>query len=436
MTDNNKQPLRVGYVLKRFPRFSETFILNEILALERRGVEVLVFSLMRPPEEPRHHYLEQLQARVIYLPGTRDTARICLGDAVGGAKPAGIRLESVLPRGSEPLPGLLAGKSPVEATHLVQQAGVLASLAAVAGVEHLHAHFASNATLVSLLASRISGIPFSFTAHARDIYHTYTDKQTDDTIRAARIREAAFVATVSDYNRRHLQELVSRNHRCDIRRLYNGIDQSRFNGGKKQGTHDPFRFVGVGRLVEKKGFGYLVDACFQLRDLDLRFQCRIIGDGPERHDLQERIDRFDLGDWVEILEPQPQEQLVGTLEDADAMVLPCVVAKSGDRDGLPTVLLEAMAMGLPLISTEVAGVPEIIEHGKTGYVVPPENASLLAAVMQSMIRFPDKTLRMGRLGRARGESMFNLDTNAGILGDWFAESARGATTGLASVGAC
>ena len=417
--------LYVAYILKRFPRFSETFILNEVLALERQGVKVEIFSLMRPPEETRHSYLKQLKADVTYLPDVRDYRKLNL--AVGGIHD----MTSVVPlylaqnRDLATLPTLLAGKTEEEAGHLMVQAAVLALLVGARRIDHLHAHFGSNAASVALMAGRIMNFPVSFTAHARDIYHTYQDPEIDDMVRACKIRMASFVVTVSDYNRKHMAGLVEPAGARSIRRLYNGIDLNRFDSVVTKQPGNCYQFIAVGRLIEKKGFRFLIDACRILRERGAGFRCVIVGDGPDRELLQQQILDNVLQDSVHLVSAQPQEKLIESLGASDTMVLPCVVARSGDRDGLPTVLLEAMAMRLPLISTDVAGVPEIIQQEVTGYVVPPGNAGLLAASMLLNIKYPEKAREMGLAGRERANSLFNLQTNTRKLHSWFDQSRIG-----------
>ncbi len=415
-------PLRVGYVLKRFPRFSETFILNEILELERQGVEVEVFSLMRPPEEQRHAMLAELRSPVTYLGGAAMTDRCRVSSGIDGTGKAA--LAEQLPDGAPPFGPVFSGKSPRESVHLSLQAAQVALLVEARGIRHLHAHFGSNAASVALLASRLSRRTFSYTAHARDIYHTYVDPAADDAMRAAKMREAAFVATVSEYNRAHLAGLLKVPERGRVRRLYNGIDLERF----ALADANPQRFFGgrllaVGRLVEKKGFADLVAAAGMLARSGLSFSVDIVGEGPLQGALADAIRGSGLERQVRLLGARPQHELVGMLAEASAVVLPCVVTSSGDRDGLPTVLLEAMAAGLPVVSTRVAGVPEIIEAGETGLLVDPGNPRQLADALHWLLRNPARASAMGAAGRRRARSLFDLKQNVATLVGWFRDAA-------------
>ena len=417
---------KIGYVLKRFPRLSETFILNELLELRRQGALVEVFSLLKPPEETRHELLAMLDAEVVYLPGAKAIkgCAVATGAAAGPTRKVALnRLLAERP----PMAELLSGKRPDEAAHLCLQAAALAMLASTRDLAHLHAHFASNATTAALLASRWSGIAFSFTAHARDIYHTYVDAATDAAARRRKIAEARFVVTVSDYNRHHLIELAGPETAGKIRRLYNGIDLSRFAFERRIGSGEAPLFLAVGRLIEKKGFTHLIEACRLLRTRGVRARGLIIGEGPERNALQKQIGSAALEELVELAGARSQEAVLAAMRRATAIVSPCVVSACGDRDGLPTVLLEALAVGLPAISTTVAGIPEIIENEHTGLLVPPADPERLAEAMLRILAEPELGERLGREGRIKAERDFDLRTNVAVLRDYFARSASGDT---------
>jgi colanic acid/amylovoran biosynthesis glycosyltransferase len=409
--------LTLGYVLKRFPRLSETFVLNEILELERQGHRVEVFSLLRPPLEARHDLIKELKARVTYLPSASTLMKTKLQE---GLEAEVSDLTGALSGGATACEPVFNHASAEEAAALQFKAAAVAALAQARGVDHLHAHFASDAATVALLASRLSGIPFSFTAHARDIYHLYKSISSDNAMRRAKIAEAEFVATVSDYNRAHLKQ-VAPSHGARVRRLYNGIDLERFT--PKPAERKAGQIVAVGRLIEKKGFSDLIKACAILSDNGVKFQCTIIGDGPLLGELQSQISRYSLQGTVEIAGPQPQERLIGMVRQASVAVLPCIVSESGDRDGLPTVLLEAMALALPVVTTSVSGGPEIVAHGETGLVVEPGDPEALAASIETLLESPAIASKMGAAGRKRAESLFSLETNVATLATWFEEAA-------------
>ncbi|MFM7446034.1 MAG: glycosyltransferase [Tabrizicola sp.] len=394
----DQAPTRIGYVLKRFPRFSETFILNELLALEALGIECHVFSLLTPPDEPRHARLSQLRAPVTYL-----------------AKPA-----TITPVSDAEDAVLFVGNDPRSVASLQAKAAEVARLARQAGITHLHAHFGSDPTTVALLAARELGGTFSYTAHARDIYHTYVSPEVDTAKRRAKLSEAAFTVTVSDCNLDHLSTLCPEAAER-IYRLYNGIDLTLFSPADNV---VPGRIVAVGRLVEKKGFSVLVDACAELRDRGLAFDCRIIGDGPLQGALQAQIADLDLAGWVTLTGPMPQERLADELGTAAIATLPCVIAQDGDRDGLPTVLLEAMGKGIPVVTTTVTGGPEIVAEDETGLLCRPGDPVALADALEALLNDPGRARAMGIAGRRRAEQLFDLSTNALRLSGHFSRMTK------------
>ena len=381
----------IAYVLKRFPRFSETFILNELLAHEAAGARVHVFSLLAPPDEPRHARLADLRAEVTML------------------KPFG--RASAPPEPAAGDRALFPGRTAAEIGALQAKAARVAQTAAAKGITHLHAHFGSDATTVALLAARAIGGTFSFTAHARDIYHTYVTPEADAAMRRAKMREAAFVVTVSEFNARHLRGLCPE---ARVLRIYNGIDLAAFRP-VDPARQRPGRLLAVGRLVPKKGFDILLNACALLRARGVRFDLSLVGDGPLAGALRERIGQLGLERQVRLEGAMPQQDLVRHMAAAQAAVLPCIVTESGDRDGLPTVLLEAMARALPVVTTTVSGGPEIVADGATGRLCPPGDPVALADALAEVLGDPARARAMGLAGRALAEHRFDLGRNAAQL---------------------
>ena len=368
--------MKVGYVLKMFPRLSETFVLNELVELERQGVDVHVFSLKRPDEQLFHRDVARLRAPVSYAPD--------LGQHVD-------------PR----------------VKHR-RQAASLAPLVRRAGVQHVHAHFASGATSVALHVHRLTGVPFSFTAHAKDIY-TVTVRPQD---LARKLRTAQFAVTVSDYNAEYLRALAPDSR---LVRIYNGLDLSLFSRNGAVPAAPPL-VLGVGRLVEKKGFGDLVRACAVLRDRGVFFQCRIVGKGPLAKELRALVRELGLRRAVELSGPLPREELIGLYRRAAVVAAPCLVAADGNRDGLPTVLVEALALGLPVVSTPVTGIPELVEDGRTGLLVPERDPEALAGALDRLLADRARAGALALEGRRRVERAFDLRRNVARLRELFEEA--------------
>jgi colanic acid/amylovoran biosynthesis glycosyltransferase len=409
--DSTKCSLRVGYVLKVFPRLSETFILNEILELERQGVEVDVFSL-KPPTEPRYHGdLSRLRAAVTYLPageGSEAWRQIRSGWRASDFNASRVG-HSFLQAVSMQDP---------TAFKLFTQALVLAGAIRSRGIQHLHAHFATSATSVAMMASKLTGTPFSFTAHAKDIYH----QNADSDLLVAAIEEASFAVTVTDHNVASLSCLTpAAGHK--VRRIYNGVSLERLQPGPGELQCPPV-IVSVGRLIEKKGFPYLVHACRLLKDRRRLFQCVIIGGGDKEPELRDLIKRLELTEDVVLAGAMEHECVLKTIRQSAVMALPCIVGEDGNRDALPTVLLEALALGRPIVSTDLPGVTEIVDDGVNGALVPQRDSQALAAELETLLEDPDLRVSFGRAARLKAERAFDLTQNVAVLAGLFQEAAR------------
>jgi glycosyltransferase involved in cell wall biosynthesis len=383
---------KVGYVVKRYPRYSETFIVNEILAHEAAGVELEIFSLLPPTDSHFQDVIARVRAPVHYLPGE-------------GSKVA--TFWNTLTGAVAELPDLWA-KMPLASTEDVRdvaQGLALARHVKRLGIGHLHAHFASAPTTVARIAGAFAGITYSFTAHAKDIFHEQVRK--DDLAR--KFQEAFAAVTVSDFNAAYLGELGFKN----VARVYNGLDLARFPYSAPEKRLP--RVVGIGRLVEKKGFGDLIAACGILRDRGCSFDCQIIGLGEEEQSLRQHIMQLDLQKQVELIGPRPQSEIVAILQSASVLAAPCVIGEDGNRDGLPTVLLEAMALGTPCVSTDVTGIPEVVKNGETGLVVAQRSPEALAEAILRVLSNPSERVCLATEARRLIENEFDAHQNAARL---------------------
>jgi glycosyltransferase involved in cell wall biosynthesis len=290
--------------------------------------------------------------------------------------------------------------------------------ATIAGkrITQIHAHFASLPGFLALVVSRLLGISFSITAHARDIY-------VDTVMLREKLREAALVITCTEYNRRFLETFEGRTSGANVYRVYHGIDPDRFRR-QAVGSHElqpdravsvsgssPLRILSVGRLVEKKGFPFLVEACRMLKERGHRIICTIVGDGERKREIIELIQMRHLQDDVSIIDPMPEKMLIRHYQSADVFVLPCIVAGNGDRDGIPNTLIEALSMELPVISTDISAIPELIEHEVTGLLVPQRDAESLAQAVETLASDEALAKRLGQTGREKVISRFNLTRN-------------------------
>ncbi len=377
----------LGYVLRMFPQTSETFIANEVLELERLGVPIRIYSYRRPKDAVYHGFLRLIRAKIAYLPDPlyrHVWGLVRAQRAIRGIDPVRYRrtLRYVLVR------SLRSVKPDVWRRFL--QASYLAYLMRDGGVDHLHAHFAHRSTQVAMLAGMLTGLPFSFSAHAKDIY------AADPADLREKVQAAQFVVTCTRANQKYLQEIVAADQRDKIHLCYHGVDISKFRPFEGRIIRDRHLILAVGRLVEKKGFRHLLNACKILRDKGHDFRCLIIGEGPDRRSLQKMVRTLALQDVVVFEGSRSQEEVLDSYRRATVFALPCQVVKDGDRDGIPNVLFEAMATGLPVVSTPVSGIPELIENGRNGLLVAERDPEALASAIELLLQ--DGALREG-LGR-------------------------------------
>jgi glycosyltransferase involved in cell wall biosynthesis len=400
---------RIAYVLKRYPRYSETFIVNEILAHEAAGVEIEIFTILPPHDSHFQDLISRVRAPVNYLPKTetkainfwkalKETSQV-FPDMWGTLKAAA---------GEDTLKTAVV-EDTLDLYHaFVYHALIVAQQARLKGISHFHAHFGTSATAVARIASLISGIPYTFTAHAKDIFHESV--RADDLRR--KLQDAAAVITVSDYNRDYLVSQFG-STAMRVQRIYNGLPLQDFP--YQAGQERAPRIVFVGRLVEKKGVNYLIEACEKLVSRGLEFECKIIGSGDLEVELRAQIDRLGLSERVELLGLRPQKEVKRLMQSAMVLAAPCVVAEDDNRDGLPTVLVEAMALGTPCVSTEVTGIPEVLVNGKTGLLVPERNASELAAALELLLTDASLRVRLAAQARQLVEEKFDISRNAACM---------------------
>jgi colanic acid/amylovoran biosynthesis glycosyltransferase len=385
----------VGYVVKRYPRFSETFVVREVLAREAAGERVEIAAL-RPSVDSRfHELLARVQAPVTRIPDDIRSAERAWS-AIRAARPSLPGLDAVLPE--------LVGVSAVDAV----QAVLLSRWVVERGIGHLHAHFATVPGRTARLASLVTGVPYSLTAHAKDLFHDSVDHRVLGDV----LGDAHHVVTVSDWNvawvRREVPAAAAKVHR-----VYNGLD---LDALAFSSPHDrPPVAAAVGRLVEKKGFADLADAVALLRYRGTAVRLELAGEGPTEAALREQVRRSGLTDLVTFHGPLPQHEVHGLLRRSAVFAAPCVVAADGDRDGLPTVLVEAMALGTPCVATPVTGIPEAVRHDRTGLLVPERDPYALADGLEALLADGDRRERLARAASALVESEFDSAQQARVL---------------------
>lgn len=386
-----------AYVFERFPSFTQTFCVREVEELRRQRVCPLVFSIHDTTGEDIRHFPPELVDRVITLPQ---------GDALVDEVKA-LKSANLLPQKTV-LTLRNWGENPDK--RRVHEAAWIGHRLQQAKVRHVHAHFAGIAARTCWWLREFHGVSYSFTGHANDILCPDPFAVS----RAMLVRDATTVVTVSDFTAAYLRREYGGGRK--VKRVYNGLDLepiSRGIGAVPKAV--PPVILGVGRLTAKKGFGDLIDACRLLRDRGLEFSCEIIGDGELRGELAARIDAHGLGGTVTLAGPQAMDHIIRRLHEASVFALACATEDDGGMDNLPTVIMEAMAASLPCVSTTLAGVPEMVIDGKTGWLVAEKNPAQLADALERVLAAPEQAAAFGLAGLARARKLFDQRLTARAL---------------------
>jgi len=398
---------KIVYLVDEFPSVSETFILREMQGLrERHGLRIVPAALRRGRQPEA--YSEQAQALVeeaVFRPGRLGLRAGLIGLALLLRAPGGWVCAMRLALGQ----ALRRPRLVREVLSALFTAGYFA-LRLPRGVRHVHAHFASQPATIGLLLAEILGVGFSFSAHARDIF-------TDEAhLMEVKLPEAEFVAVCTAYG----MEALARQHPLTcagkLHLVYHGLDVDRYRPTPRVGRHVPV-ILSVGRLVEKKGFPILLRAAGILRSRGAEFKLVIIGEGPEKADLMSLSTGLGLQDLVEWRGTQSAAQVRAAYAEADVFALACVIASDGDRDGLPNVLLEALACGVPTVATKVCALPELIEEEQTGLLVKPGDPQDLADQLERMLYDEELRAVVAQLGRERVERRFRLDRSVARMAE-------------------
>jgi glycosyltransferase involved in cell wall biosynthesis len=411
--NTKKLPLRVGYLLRSYPRLSQTFILNEVLALEQLGVQVQIFAVTHPHEAIVQAQVAAVQAPVHYLEGAlqrqwwlilwEHLLTLLLAPYRYGKTLAYVLSHPAFDQGYTASSRYICFLQAVYLARLLRRERQQGR-----GIDHLHAHFAHDPTLIAQLVHRLTGLSFTFTAHARDIY------QLPKTVLAARIKDAEAVVTCCATNIDYLQTAATVADHSKLRVIHNGVNLQEFQPApaKHQQATAPL-ILSASRLVEKKGFPDLLHACQRLKQQGHAFRCVIYGDGPLETELAMLIRQLDLQDEVTLAGACTQQELRQVLTQADIFALTPFITDDGDRDGVPTVLVEAMACGVPVVSTTVAGVPELVTHDYNGLLAAPRDVETVARALADLLRDADRRRQLGTV--ARHTVVEHFDLHKGVL---------------------
>jgi glycosyltransferase involved in cell wall biosynthesis len=386
---------RFAYLFERFPSFSQTFCYREVAELDRQGLTPPVFSIRTPKNEPPQDWDERVIKRVHYLPEEQEL----LSNVRRASKKGNLKSEIVTALDEW-------GRRP-DFLRLYQAIYIGLRLRDL-GIDHVHAHFAGLAARTAFWMDKFFGVKFSFTAHANDIFAPRDFEIGLDKL----VDSARAIVTETDYAAEFLKERFP--HRANrIRRLYNGLNLAEFR--RADFSTAPPSIVAIGRLIEKKGFMDLIRACRLVGDRGKLFRCEIIGEGPLEKDLRQLVDQLDLQDCIQLLGPKPQHEIAKHLAAGTVFVLPSTIDPGGGMDNLPTVIMEAMATGLPVISTAIGGIPEMIVENETGILVPAGDAAALARAIEKVIVDLSFARRLGEQGRRRAGELFSIETNVRLL---------------------
>ncbi len=391
---------RIAYLLKCFPRTSETFILHEILELEHQGLPLRIFSLFEPSMTKVPEAVQKVRAPVTYIPGhfLRRTLALLTAAARRFLK-APWRFLCIA------LSAVLHNRQPFVLLKHLLYAAYLAGQFEREGITHIHAHYANMPTTVAQLVHQFTGISYSFTAHANDIYLSRTADL------AYKMRLAHFVVTCTAYNQRYLAALADQGHDGHIHCIYHGLNLRAFPADVSVPPAHPL-ILTVARLVEKKGLSYLLHACRMLTDQGYDFTCRIVGKGLLRPVLEQEIRDLALTGRVELWGAETHERVIEMYRHATLVVLPCVIGENGARDGIPNVLVESLYMGVPVVSTPVSGIPELITPEVNGLLVAPRDSAALAAAIARLLADPRLCCRLALAGRQTVLARFDMACNA------------------------
>jgi colanic acid/amylovoran biosynthesis glycosyltransferase len=398
----------LAYVFERFPSYVQTFCYREVTELQRQGAALTIFSIRRPEDEPPQNWDKRLVEKIHYLPGEAELREEVARTVRQGLLPKDA-LREIEKWGRQP-----------DFLRLYQAAYIGIRLRE-RNLRHVHAHFAGLAARTAFWIKEFFGIPYSLTAHANDIFAPRPFVIGLDKL----IGSASAVVTESDYSAALLRSQFPLNSK-KILRIYNGIDVSQFH----QPSFDasiPF-IISVGRLVEKKGFADLIEACCRLKERGLSFRCEIIGEGPLDDSLRAQITKSELESLVRLVGPQTQDKIARRLSTATVFCLPCVVERGGGMDNLPTVIAEAMASALPVVSTPIAGVPEMVADNVSGFLVPPGDPAALADALDKVVGDKELARRFGENGRKRARATFSVEASASSLRELFQGLSRDANS--------
>jgi len=392
--------MKIAYVMSRFPKHTETFILYEMLAIEAQGVPVEIYPLLKQRDAVVHQEAQALVNRAHYMPFiSLSTISSNIAAIRSNAKLYFSTLLEVL-RGAFGNTNFLIG-----AISAFPKAVHFSAMMVEERVTHIHAHFSNHPAVAALVVHRLTGIPFSFTAHGHDIHK-------DRTMLREKISAAVFAVTVSKYNKSLMAKECPPEDVSKIHVIHCGVDTRLFQQPANRNKEGAIAIICVASLLEVKGHTYLVQACRLLRDRGVDFVCHLVGEGNYRARIEREIDEYGLGKHIKLHGACTQSHVRELLTASDIFVLASKPTRRGAREGIPVSIMEAMAVGVPVVASEISGIPELVENGMSGFLTPPGDVDALAKSIGVLIEDDPLRRRMGAAAREIVLRDFNLESNA------------------------
>jgi glycosyltransferase involved in cell wall biosynthesis len=435
----SRSQCKVAYIMSRFPELTQTFVLFEMLAVEQQHVSLELFPLLRGGQQTKHTDGASLWRKLFELSSKKSVEQVMHPEAAALVQrahyapffslavlsaqlyflcrnPAGyFGALGTIVRGAWGSTNFLFG-----GLAIFPKAVYFARLMSGMGITHIHAHFANHPTTAALIIHRLTGIPYSFTAHGSDLHR-------DRHLLREKVAEASFVVPISQYNRDVVEEHCGPSCRERLSIIHCGVDTDVFCPADQAGGRNKsatLQILSVGTLHEVKGHKFLIDACHRLKDRGIDFECNVVGDGPDFESLTKQISQLALSDHVHLLGQRTRQQIVGLMHEADVLVAPSVPSQSGRREGIPVVLMEAMACGLPVVASDLSGIPELVDHEASGLLTPPGDADMLVNALARLYIDEELCQQLGYGARAKVLDQFSLSKNASLLARRFSESSE------------
>lgn len=405
----DRPTLKVAYIMSRFPKLTETFILFEIEELKALGVQVEIYPLLHEREPVVHRAAEALVPEVNFRPFL--SFSILYAQLHFFLRNPVTYFKTLV----EILWGTLGSfRYFAGAVVYFPKAVRFAYEMAQKHVDHVHAHFANHPSLVAFVVHRLTGIPYSFTAHGADL-------QVDQHMLSQKVKAAEYVVSISEYNKELIVAECGEQYREKIHVIHCGIDPNVFTVQTGRSA-SPLNIICVASFGEVKGHKYLIKACRILRARGVDFVCSLVGDGPLRREIEALIEEADLQKHIKLLGNQTRHSVAALMSKSDVLALTSVYTRDGRREGIPVAIMEGMASCLPVVASEISGIPELVESGRTGILVRPRDPEAIADALEMLAKDQPLRAAMGKAGREKVVREFNLRRNAEKLLNHFGES--------------